>query len=485
MATFAPSMKKTNVATPSSAYQTMKEAWEIPEVLVGGTPLLKKDPQKWLPPYERESNTAYNQRKARSVLFSAYERSLQTYAGLPFSSSVMVTKVPDELAYLSEDTDNMGTSLTSFGYDLLYEAIHLGVTHFLVEYPYFSEENAPSLADVEEYKIRPYLVPISPKSLIAWKVTNVGGYQKTTEIRLSSSEIVPDGQWGEKVVESIRVTSPDTISICTADDDGNYPDDPTEMWANPLSYIPLISVYGDKTGHLQGKPTLSGLAEQNLLHYRKLSDVDNIERMVCSQFLFGSAMEQAEMDGVSIGPNMVITASNDKANLRYIGPDATGIAANQNSVDKIEKRMIALGGDLILKQAADRVTATARMIDKSESISILQVIINRLAVAIEKAYNIAADYIGIEQPNVQVNIGNNLNTSDGVNLVDILAQYLLDNDGMDITQASEELRRRGHLIDTYDVKDTVPTNKDNQTGETPNGDNNDNVNTDDTNNEQP
>jgi len=454
--------KKADVSTPSSAYNTMAEAWEIPEVLIGGTALLQKEPKKWLPPYERESTIAYNQRQGRAVLFSAYERSLQTYSGLPFSSGVMVTRVPDQLDYLIEDADNMGTSLTSFSYDLLYEAIHLGLTHFLVEYPFFSKENTPSLAYADVFKIRPYLVGISPKSLIAWRVENVGGYQKTVEIRLLESEVISDGQWGEKAVDSIRVITPETISIYTADDKGAYPDEATKTWENPLSYVPLISIYGDKTGHLQGKPTLAGLAEQNLLHYRKLSDVDNIERMVCSQFLFGKGMEQSEMDGVSIGPNIAITASNDKADLNYVGPDSTGIAANQTSVDKIEKRMAALGGDLILKQAADRVTATARLIDKSESISILQVIVNRLEVAIEKAYNVAADYIGTEHPNVQVNIGNNLNTSDGVNLVDILAQYLLDNDGMDITQASEELRRRGHLIDSYDVNDTVPTKKDEQ-----------------------
>ena len=462
--------KKADVSTPSSAYEAMAEVWKLPEILLKGTAGIRKESATYLPRYPKESEEAYIERQKRTVLYSVYERSLQTYAGLAFNRSVVINDLPLELDYIKEDVDSLNTSLSSFGYDLLHDCIHFGLTHFLVDFPYYDEEHKPNLAAVKEQKIRPYSVHVSPTQLIGWRTKVEGGLVKIAQIRILESETVEDGEFGERVVDSVRVITPDTISIYTADGDGGYPDKPTRSWVNPLNYVPLVTVYGDKIGFLQGRPTLSGLADLNLRHYQKLSDLDNIERMVCTPLLAATGVATEELKGLHVGPGQLVTMTAENAKLFYVEPTGGGIPFNQKSIENIEKRMASLGGDLVLKQqAADRVTATARKIDQSESISILQVIIDRLEVALERGVEISADYLDLPKPQTNISIGDALTAPNGNNMLDYLVQYLLDNDGMDITQAANELKRRGHITENYDVKDTVPKEKDAVVDVTPTG----------------
>ena len=474
---------KPSVATPSSAYNIMAEAWKLPEILLTGTAGIRKESNTYLPRYPKESDPAYLERQKRSVLYSVYQRSLQTYAGLAFNRSVVVSDLPQELEYIKEDTDSLNTSLSSFGYDLLHDTIHFGLTHFLVEFPFFDEDNTPSLADMEEQKIRPYWVHISPTNLIGWRTELEGGLVKISQIRILESETVEDGEFGEQVLNSVRVITPDTISIYTANTKGEYPEEATKTWPNSLGYVPLVTIYGDKTGFLQGKPTLSGLADLNLRHYQKLSDLDNIERMVCTPLLAATGVEAGALDGIDVGPGKLVSLSDPSSKLFYVEPTGGGIPHNQKSIENIEKRMGSLGGDLVLKQqAADRVTATARKIDQSESISILQVMIDRLEVALERGITISADYIELDKPKTNISIGDALTAPNGNNMIDYLVQYLLDNDGMDINQAANELKRRGHITENYDVKDTVPKPKEpNPNSETLEDNNEDEINKEDEN----
>ncbi|MCK4501081.1 DUF4055 domain-containing protein, partial [Candidatus Babeliales bacterium] len=186
--------------------------------------------------------------------------------------------------------------------------------------------------------------------------------------------------------------------------------------------------------------------------------------------LAATGVATEELKGLHVGPGQLVTMTAENAKLFYVEPTGGGIPFNQKSIENIEKRMASLGGDLVLKQqAADRVTATARKIDQSESISILQVIIDRLEVALERGVEISADYLDLPKPQTNISIGDALTAPNGNNMLDYLVQYLLDNDGMDITQAANELKRRGHITENYDVKDTVPKEKDAVVDVTPTG----------------
>jgi len=421
---------------------------------------VRKEHRDWLPQYPKESAAAYAERVKRTVLYDAYARSLETYAGLPFTNKIVVKDLPPELEYLNTDTDSLNSDLTSVCFDLLHSAIHLGVTHALVDFPYFDEENQPSIESAAIDKIRPYVIPITATNLIGWKTVREGGAEILDQIRILETETVADGEWGEKTVNVVRVVTRESISLYREDDKGKYSDTPDTTFPNNLKYVPLVTFYGKRTGHLTGKPALEGLAWQNLRHLQKTSDVDNIERMSCTPLLFGSGWPDG-LDGGEIGPGKDITSTDKDAMFVYVETTGNGIPYNQKSIEKIEERMASLGADLVVRKSVDRQTLGSRKIDQSESISLLQVIVNRLEEGVSQIVDISADWVGIERPNLDVTIGDALNTPDGINFIDLLANFIIENDGMDVNSAVEELRRRGYLTDNYQIPDKPVTTKDN------------------------
>jgi len=114
-------------------------------------------------------------------------------------------------------------------------------------------------------------------------------------------------------------------------------------------------------------------------------------------------------------------------------------------LEKLERQMQAMGADLIFQRSVDRQTATARKIDKSESLSTIQLMLRNLENSIEHSYKLAGDWIGVDASGVRVSIGQDMglpgNEANSVtDLVDLNERGKID----DATLISE-LKRRGVL----------------------------------------
>lgn len=436
---------KFTVATPSAAYDEMMEKWELPVDLMGGTLKMRSKGTKWLPQEPKESYGAYENRLSRTVLFNAYRRTVQVLSGLPFNRAVVVDDVPDQLSYLTEDCDNNGTDLTDFSQKLLEDCINFGMSFIYPDMP--SVEGTITLAEREQHKIRPYFIHISPLNLISVESEKIGGVEVLTRLRIKEQTTVPVGEWGQVEQEQIRVIYPDRHEIYVEVEKGKW--ELQEEIPYELGYIPLIVVYGNKTGFMTAEPALEDLAWLNLKHYQKVSDLDNIEHVANVPIMFGSGFPEGALQGTEIGPNRAISSEDPNASLTYVEHSGAAIGASQKSVKDLEERMAAMGSDLIVRKSVDRQTAAARKIDQSESISLLQIMVNNTETGIEQAYAIAGDWLGIET-DVVVTIADNMDTDTGApNWIDIVTQYLLENKGITVEQAVVELKRRGVLSDRF------------------------------------
>lgn len=437
--------KKADVSTPSLAWREMYKHFELPNALMGGTLEMRKEKTKWLPREPKEGWDAYRNRLNRTVLYGAYRRTVKALAGLAFTSPVTADNVPDELEYLKEDVDNLGTSLTSLANQLLEEQLHFGITHILVDMPQI--DGTVTLAQKDELKLRPYFTPISPLNLISWTLDKTGGLVNLSEIRIKEIVVEKDG-WGEKEVEQVRQVTPTEVTLWRRPDK-NKDFEVYSQTSNSLGYVPLITIYGNKTGIMTATPPLEDLAWLNLRHYQKLSDLDNIEHIVNVPFLFGKGFADGELNGTTIGAYRLISTDRADADLTFVEHSGNAISASQASMDKLEQRMASMGSDIIIRKSVDRQTATARKIDQSESISLLQIMINELESKLHQAFIVAGDWIDIEA-DVMLNIGNDLKTSDaGPNTQDLLVKFIQENGGMSVDQAIKELQRRGTFADTY------------------------------------
>ena len=451
-----------NAESPCKAYKEMKEHWELPLALRGGTLKMREGKQKWLPKEPKESVVAYTNRLARSVCYGAFNRTVNTLAGLPFMRPVTTENIPEELGYLKSDCDNTGRDLTSFSNSLLKEMLELGLTHFIVDMPYF--EGDVSIEEEEKYKIRPYFTQISPTNLIRWTTARVGGLTILTSISIKEEYYVQKNAFEEEEIEQVRVITPNSIQIWREDEQ-------SEEWylhdtiPNELGKIPLVTVYGDYDGFMQGKPPLEDLAWLNLKHYQQQSDLDHIQHVANVPILFGQGFDPAEMEGVEVGPDRLIIGP-ENSSLEYVEHTGSAIGSSRESLKALEEQMAAMGADLIVRKSVDRQTATARQIDQSESVSMLQLMVNNLESAIEQGIQLAAEWAGVEVEDVQVDAGDYLDTPAGPNTIDVLIQYLMESKGITIEDVQTELKRRGVLSDVFKIgkRGETPQNQDKGTG---------------------
>ena len=457
--------KKTTVASPNLEWQRMSEHWSLVDALDSGTLGMRAAGKTYLPQEDKENQHNYANRLARSTLFGAYTRSLDVLAGLPFTRPVVLEALPPELEYLSEDADSTGSDITAFAYNLLREALHRGVASFLVEMPSFDTQ--PSIEEARINKVRPYFCPISAKNLIAWTTEKFGGVEVLTEIRIAETTTLKDG-WGEKEVNRIRVVRPNEILLFEADDKGDYSDEPTEVRVNGLGRIPLLTVYAKKDGLLTATPSLEDLAFLNLKHWQQMSDFENLIHIVNLPILWAKGVPEGSLDGSQIGPNRLLSAESDKASLEFVEHSGAAIGSTMKAIEALENRIAAMGGDLTIRRSVDRQTATARMADKSESLSILQIVINEIEAALEQAIKISAEWLNLEEPSPIANISDQLTLPSGANTVDILLQHVIDNEGMSVNSSITELKRRGIFSDVFPLVEDGDEPSDNSKEPTPN-----------------
>lgn len=450
--TMQASQRKTNgsdetLDKPSKAFEDMLSKWELPEALLTGTFGMQEEATRWLPREPKETYPAYQNRLNRTFLFNAYSRTLKALAGMPFSRSTVIEGLPEELQYIKSDADSTGRSLTNFAYSLLQDQIHYGISHYLIEMPYFDVQ--PTLEEQSLYNIRPYFVKVSPKEIIGWSTQKYYGLQVLTGLKIK--EKVCEGEWGSSEVDQIRICYPDRYEIWREEEAGKGNWILINSMKNQLGYIPLVTAYGNRTGFMQGEPALSELAELNLQHYQQSSDLNNIMHVANVPFLFGSGFDDGEMEGVEIGPNRLITNSDTGARLQYVEHSGSAIGKAMEAISKLEERMAAVGADLIIRKSVDRQTATSRKIDQSETVSLLQMMVNNLELALHKGIRIAADWLDIELGNLIVDIGESIDVAESPNGIDIMLNMLVDHSGLNVEDVQAELLRRGVLADTFKI----------------------------------
>ena len=76
----------------------------------------------------------------------------------------------------------------------------------------------------------------------------IDGQQKLTQLRLFEEEItVPEGPYGEKLVEQVRVLTPGAFEIHQKDKKGDYR--VVEEGTTSLDEIPFAVAYANRVGH--------------------------------------------------------------------------------------------------------------------------------------------------------------------------------------------------------------------------------------------
>lgn len=452
--------EKSPVGIPCLGYETMAKLWDLIHDLLGGTQKMQEASYKWLPKESRESNGSYTVRLGRSILFNGFRDTLNKLTNKPFTHPIIVTDLPEEIAYLKDDVDGNNKPLETFIKEVLENLIKYGVAHILVDQSKVEgTENGQGLTKADEKRlgIRVYLINISPASLIGWQSEKVDGVNKLSQIRFKETIVEPEGDYGDQEVNYVNVYNIGTFEIHKQDPEKPEIYNKVKDGSYSMDQIPLITIHANKTGFMTAEPSLIDLAWQNLAHWQSTSDQKNILRFSRFGLIFGKGLpsEMVEAGTLDVGPTKAFLVESENADMKYVEHSGKAIEAGQKDIEDIEQKMRVLGNQPLMREIPN--TATAERIDEGRTVSQLQSWIGALERGIQQILKLACKWRDIQlSEDFNINIYSDfealvLGSSDK----ELLLKMRTSPSGPEITRERflKEQQRRGVFSLDMDVED--------------------------------
>lgn len=402
------------VRDQSAVVAEMAKPWPMVDALVGGTGAMRTAGKAFLPKFPAEDDQSYKDRLACATLFPAFSRTAEVLAAKPMSKAIDLDGFPAELEPLLESIDGEGSTLHAYASTLLLACLQYGLVGVLVDCP--PAPDVRTKADEDAAGIRPYLNTYAAKSILGWRQD--GEY--LTQLRLLENVTEPDGDFGEKQIEQVRVLTPGAWQIwrLVKGADGR------EVWmvhdegVTSLDVIPFVWLYGVRQGFGIGKPPLLDLAYLNVEHWQSASDQQTILHTARVPILFFKGLE--ETDQVSVGASAFIRATSKEADGKYIEHSGAAIDAGRQSILDIEERMRMTGAELLVQYSVS-VTATQSIGESEASKSILQRICEYFEESLEECLELMGLWLG-RQFDVEVTLYKDFGAA---NLSDQSSQILM------------------------------------------------------------
>lgn len=428
--------------TPSREYEKMEKDWKLGCALWQGTETMRCP--EWLPQEDGESDLAYNARLKRSYLYPGYKSTIQRLAGQVFFRPVVVSNVPKELEYLEYDFDGEDRTITEVAHKMLVQMLRFGKAHGLIDYP--SESHSLSAAEERAYKIRPYFTSIDPRDLFAWSYEKKGGLNVLKNIRIGEYSIEEDENWKEHEVSRVRVFFPDGVEIYRLEENDWVLE---SSFPYTLGKIPLVTAYAAPTGFLTAEPPLKDLEWLNLRHFQSTSDQNNILHVARVPIFFAKGFEEGELSTTVIGSHRGVVTTSENASIEYIEHTGAAIEAGRQDLMDIKKQMHETGADLLVSRSVDRQTASARSIDRAESMANLNTMVISLETALKHCYELAGEWLGVDASDVNVSVSDEFGLPVESNSTHDL-EHLLENGRITEEEFRYELKRRGILSEHHE-----------------------------------
>ena len=366
----------TAVNDANAAWYAMEQHWILIEDLLQGTYGMRRKHRRYLPQEPREQDESYDNRLARSVCPPYYQRLERMLAGMLTRKPVRLTDTSDVIREQLFDVDMQGNDLNVWTYETARKMVRYGHIGVLVDAP----------ADGG----RPYWVTYTPRQILGWRSEAKDGNQQLTMLRLAETVTVPDGDYGEKIVDQVRVLTPGQYQLHQRQDTGDFK--LIDEGTTSISEIPFSMAYANRIGFMESRPPLEDIAELNLKAYQVQSDLDNQLHIsavpMLAFFGFPSSAEE-----VSAGPGEAI-AFPAEGKAEYIEPAGRSFEAQFKRLEGIAQQINELGLSAVLGQKLSAETAEAKRIDRSQGDSTMMVIAQNVQDMIDNCLQYHAQYLG-------------------------------------------------------------------------------------------
>lgn len=362
------------VNDPNSVWRNQEPHWILIEDLMQGTYGMRKKHRRYLPQEPRELDESYDNRLARSVCPPYYQRLERMLAGMLTRKPVRLTDTADIIQEQLFDVDLQGNDLNVWTYETTRKMVRYGHVGVLVDAP------------KAEYEGRPYWCTYTPREILGWRYEG----SELVQLRLMEKVVLPDGEYGEKTAEQVRVLTPGEYKIYQKQKNTNF--ELIDEGTTSLDKIPFSVAYANRLNIMESRPPLEDIAELNLKTYQVQSDLDNQLHIsavpMLAFFGFPSAAEE-----VSAGPGEAIAFPAD-GRAEYIEPKGTSFDHQFKRLDQIAGQINELGLSAVLGQKLSAETAEAKRLDRSQGDSTMMVIAQNMQDMIDNSLQFHAQYLG-------------------------------------------------------------------------------------------
>ena len=376
-----------DINDPNNTWFEQEPHWILIEDLLGGTYQMRSKHRKYLMQEPRELDESYDNRLARSVCPPYYIRLERMLAGMLTRKPVRLNDTSDDIRLQLFDVDLMGNDLNVWTYETARKMIRYGHVGVLVDAPAKGEGG------------RPYWVTYTPRDILGWRTEMIDGQLQFTQLRLLEKVSEPDGLYGEKITEQVRLLTTDSFEIHRKDKNNKF--SLYEEGTNPLGTIPFSVAYSNRLNLLESRPPMADIAELNLKAYQIQSDLDNQLHISAVPMLAFYGFSQAAEE-VSAGPGEAIAFPPD-GRAEYIEPDGKSYEAQFKRLDRLEGQINELGLAAVLGQKLSAETAEAKRIDRSQGDSTMMVVAQQMQDMIDNSLKFHANYTGGEAGSCFVN----------------------------------------------------------------------------------
>ena len=404
--------------TRTRAVVDMMKGWEIMRAVTEGTEYLRENSEAFLPLEPREDYDAYLARVNRAVFSPFTQRLIRAATGLVLRKPISLIGDPYWTEMFKMDVDGCGSDLDEYARRLLMCSLTYGQSHILVDYP--APSGAVSLAEERQQNRRPYWIEVDPTNIYGWRLDRESNYGNLIQVRIAEKAVLPDGDFGEKIYDQVRVIEPgryrvfrkrETVEDLYEDDDGGYAGSMSspegakdyelaESGDFSLGEVPLVSIYSGKVENLVSKPPLLDIAYLNLAHFQRQADLIHSLHVASQPMLVMEGYDDQTKDlAISVNYAMATQPGNK---VYYVEPASSAFDAQSAEIKELQMQMATLGISTLSQQKFVAESADARRLDRVDTNSMLAMVSMELEQKLQKAFNLSAEYVGIEPPEVKI-----------------------------------------------------------------------------------
>ena len=387
----------------SGSVIAMMPFWQVINLCTGGTKALRANAEQIIPREPREDDDAYNRRIFHATLPPFLQRLAAQAAGTILRKGIHLESNDKEFwDEWAKDVTGDGTPLNVFARNVLIDSLLYGHTCVVVDNP---ADDAPTnlLQKRRTQKERmPYLVPVNAQQVIGWRTTGNRVQGKIDQVRYFETVVEPRGAFGEEAIEQIRVLKAGRWEVWRAGDGST-----ATGWklhssgTMDLDEIPFTCVYSNRLATLVSRPPMLEVAYLNLAYAQRFTDYHHAIHVGAQPILTlkGFDPESGEPIGLSVNTAILLPPDGDAS---YVEPTAAAYEAQLKCLQTLEAQISSLGINTLARQNITNVAAESKRLDRVDSDSIMAVISEDLARAVQKIVRIAAAYAGVDEPQVSI-----------------------------------------------------------------------------------